>query len=121
MSEIKIVPENFGSMISLMENKTISGKIAKEVFQEMLKSGKSPQEIVKSKNLTQVTDETAIQEVIDSVLHENEGELQRYLSGQEKLFGFFIGQVMKKTQGKANPQLLNKLLRTMLDNLKAKN
>jgi len=121
ISEFNITPEHLGSMVALMENKTISGKIAKEVFEEMLKSGKSPVEIVKSKGLVQVSDEAAISEVIDTVLNEKGEELKRYLSGKEKLFGFFIGQVMKKTQGKANPQLLNKLLRTKLDKLKTKN
>ncbi|RKY88749.1 Asp-tRNA(Asn)/Glu-tRNA(Gln) amidotransferase GatCAB subunit B [candidate division KSB1 bacterium] len=120
ITEFRIPPEFLGTMVKLIENKTISGKIAKEVFEEMLKTGKSPEDIVKTKNLIQLTDEDKISDIIETVLKENKEELEKYLNGKEKLFGFFIGQIMKKTRGKANPQIVNKLLKNKLDRLKEK-
>jgi len=120
INELKIMPKHLGTMIKLIENNTISGKIAKEVFEEMCISGTPPEDIVKRKNLVQVTDEQEITEIINEVLEENKDEVNRYLSGEEKLFGFFIGQVMKKTRGKANPQLVNKLMRDLLHSKKGK-
>lgn len=112
--ESPITSENLGELISLISNGTISGKIAKEVFSEMMKSKKSPSKIVKEKGLEQVSDDSEILKLIDQVISENQDKVNEYLSGKDKLFGFFVGQVMKLSQGKANPGIVNKLLKEKL-------
>ena len=112
--ESPITSENLGELISLISNGTISGKIAKEVFSEMMKSKKSPSKIVKEKGLEQVSDDSEILKLIDQVISENQDKVNEYLSGKDKLFGFFVGQVMKLSQGKANPGVVNKLLKKKL-------
>jgi aspartyl-tRNA(Asn)/glutamyl-tRNA(Gln) amidotransferase subunit B len=91
-------------------DQTISGKIAKEVFEDMWKSGKDADEIIAEKGLKQITDTAAIEQVIDAVMAQNPAQLAEYRGGNEKLLRFFVGQVMKATGGKANPAELNKLL-----------
>ena len=113
-SESPITSENLGELISLISNGTISGKIAKEVFSEMMKSKKSPSEFVKEKGLEQVSDDSEILKLIDQVISDNQDKVNEYLSGKDKLFGFFVGQVMKLSQGKANPGVVNKLLKEKL-------
>ena len=113
-SESPITSENLGELISLISNGTISGKIAKEVFSEMMKNKKSPSEIVKEKGLEQVSDDSRILKLIDQVISDNQDKVNEYLSGKDKLFGFFVGQVMKLSQGKANPGVVNKLLKEKL-------
>ena len=113
-SESPITSENLGELISLISNGTISGKIAKEVFSEMMKCKKSPSEIVKEKGLEQVSDDSEILKLIDQVISDNQDKVNEYLSGKDKLFGFFVGQVMKLSQGKANPGVVNKLLKEKL-------
>ena len=93
----------------------ISGRIAKEVFEIMFETGEDPETIVEQKGLRQVSDTGAIEAAIDQVLAEQADKVAEYRSGKDKLFGFFVGQVMKKTQGKANPQLVNDLLKTKLN------
>ena len=100
--------------MELIENKTISGKIAKDLFEIMFSTSKSPKMIVKEKGLEQVTDDSAIEVFVDQVINENKDKVKEYLSGKDKLFGFFVGQVMKVSQGKANPGLVNKILKTKL-------
>tara|TARA_R110002073_G_scaffold324846_4_gene503194 strand:- start:3728 stop:5212 length:1485 start_codon:yes stop_codon:yes gene_type:complete len=102
-------------LLALQVDGTISGRIAKDVFEIMLESGKSPEAIVKEKGLKQVSDTGAIEAMIDEVLSTNQDKVEQYRGGKDKLFGFFVGQVMKKTQGKANPQVVNELLRPKLD------
>jgi aspartyl-tRNA(Asn)/glutamyl-tRNA(Gln) amidotransferase subunit B len=97
-------------LLLLIETNVISGKIAKTVFEEMVKSGKFPKTIVEEKGLVQVTDESAIESVVDQVIEANPGEVEKFKAGNGKLMGFFVGQVMKETKGKANPQIVNKLL-----------
>ena len=92
----------------------ISGKIAKDVFAEMMVTKKSPQDIVKDKGLEQVSDDKEIMKLIDRVISENQDKVKEYLDGKDKLLGFFVGQVMKLSQGKANPSLVNKLLKENL-------
>ncbi len=106
---------NIGGLVGLIEDKIISGKIAKDVFAEMYISGHAPADIVEEKGLKQVTDTGAIEAIIDGVLAENPDNVQKYKDGKDKLFGFFVGQVMKKTQGKANPAVVNELLKAKLD------
>jgi aspartyl-tRNA(Asn)/glutamyl-tRNA(Gln) amidotransferase subunit B len=89
---------------------TISGKIAKTVFEAMLASDDEPGAIVQRLGLVQISDEGAIAELIEQVLQQNAGQLAQYLSGKDKLFGFFVGQIMKASQGKMNPDLVNKIL-----------
>ena len=105
-----ISPENFGKLITLIVSNKISGKIAKEVFEEMFVSSKDPIIIVEKKGLTQITDIKKIESIIKKVLESNQDKLNEYKNGKTKLLGFFIGQVMKLSQGKINPKLANKIL-----------
>ncbi len=110
------LPAHFLSdMIRLIDDGTISGKIAKTVFEEMSRTGKDPATIVREQGLVQIVDEDAILKMIDEVLAENPKPLAQYRGGKKATFGFFVGQVMRKTQGKANPRKLNELLRRRLD------
>ena len=109
-----ISPNHLNELVELIENKTISGKIAKDVFEIMFATSKSPKMIVKEKGLEQVTDDSAIEVFVDQVINENNDKVKEYLSGKDKLFGFFVGQVMKVSQGKANPGLVNKILKSKL-------
>lgn len=109
-----ISAEQLGGLIALISDDTISGKIAKDVFAEMFASGKNAADIVEEKGLKQVTDTGAIEAIVDEVIAENPDNVEKYKGGKDKLFGFFVGQVMKKTQGKANPAVVNKLLKEKL-------
>lgn len=115
IDECKITPSNFAKLIKLIEDGTISGKIAKTVFEVMFESGKAPDKIVEEQGLVQVSDSGVLNTVIDEVISENVDSVEEYRGGKDKLFGFFVGQVMKKTGGKANPSLVNKLLKEKLD------
>lgn len=108
-------PERLAAMVELIDSGEISGKIAKSVFDEMVSTGKTPVQIVAEQGLTQISDEAAILSAIDAVLTANADKVAQYRSGKDKLFGFFVGQVMKATQGKANPQKVNELLHLRLD------
>ncbi len=103
-----------GGLIELIADNTISGKIAKDVFAEMYETGKDAAVIVEEKGLKQVTDTGAIEKIVDEVIAENPDNVAAYKGGKDKLFGFFVGQVMKKTQGKANPAVVNELLKEKL-------
>jgi aspartyl-tRNA(Asn)/glutamyl-tRNA(Gln) amidotransferase subunit B len=118
VNNFPIKPENIARMIDLINEGTISTKIAKDVFEEMLQSEKNPDSIVEEKGLRQVSDQSEIDRVVEEVLQSNPDEVQRYIGGKDKVFGFFVGEVMKKTKGKANPKVLNELLRKKLDRLK---
>jgi aspartyl-tRNA(Asn)/glutamyl-tRNA(Gln) amidotransferase subunit B len=107
--------EHLAQMVRLIDDDKISGKIAKAVFESMLETGKDPASIVSEQGLTQVTDDSAILAIIDSTLQANADKVAEYRGGKDKLFGFFVGQVMKATQGKANPQKVNQLLKDRLD------
>ena len=114
ISESTIAAGQLGALVDLISDNTISGKIAKDVFAEMYKSGKDPVQIVEEKGLKQVTDTGAIEKIVDEVIAENPDNVAAYRSGKDKLFGFFVGQVMKKSQGKANPNIINELLKKKL-------
>jgi aspartyl-tRNA(Asn)/glutamyl-tRNA(Gln) amidotransferase subunit B len=101
-------------LIALIETDVISGKIAKTVFDEMVASGKAPKVIVEEKGLVQVTDASAIESVVDQVISANPSEVEKFKAGNAKLMGFFVGQVMRETKGKANPQMVNQLLKKKL-------
>ena len=109
-----VLPESLGELITLITDGVISGKIAKDIFAEMMISKKKPIEIVKDKGLEQVSDDNEILKLIESVIADNQDKVKQYLSGKDKLFGFFVGQVMKVSQGKANPGIVNKLLKENL-------
>ncbi|NBB81822.1 MAG: Asp-tRNA(Asn)/Glu-tRNA(Gln) amidotransferase subunit GatB [Alphaproteobacteria bacterium] len=115
IDESPITADQLGGLIDLLADDTISGRIAKDVFAEMYDTGKDAAAIVEEKGLKQVTDTGAIDAVIDEVLAEQADKVAEYRGGKDKLFGFFVGQVMKKTQGKANPKLVNDALRGKLD------
>ncbi|HUA89780.1 MAG TPA: Asp-tRNA(Asn)/Glu-tRNA(Gln) amidotransferase subunit GatB [Steroidobacteraceae bacterium] len=103
-----------GGLVRRIADQTISGKIAKEVFEVMWSEGSGADQVIESRGLRQITDTSAIERVIDEVLAHNPGQLADYRAGKDKLFGFFVGQVMKATGGKANPAQLNELLRKKL-------
>ena len=109
-----IKAQSLANMIRLIEEGAISGKMAKEIVEDMYKTGKSPQMIIEEKGLVQITDEGELVKTITAIIEANPGQLKDYRGGKEKLFGFFVGQAMKATQGKANPQLVNELLKKML-------
>ena len=109
-----VAPANLAAMVKLIDDDTISGKIAKTVFEEMVETGSGPDRIVEEKGLVQVTDEGAILAEIDRVLAANAEKVAEYRAGKEKLLGFFVGQIMKATQGKANPRKVNELLKERL-------
>jgi len=107
-------PAQLAEMIRLIEDGTISGKMAKDIIEDMYKTGETPRAIIEMKGLVQITDEGALTATIQEVMEANPTQLAQYRGGKEKLFGFFVGQVMKATQGKANPQLINDILKKML-------
>lgn len=115
--EIKDSPvsaENLGKLVDLISKDVISGKIAKDVFEIMSETGENPEEIVEKKGLKQVTDTSAIEAIIDAVLEANPDNVASYKAGKVNLMGWFVGQVMKQSQGKANPAMVNKLLKDKL-------
>ena len=114
VSDFPITPKNLSDMINLIIDGTISGKIAKDVFEEMLKTQESPKAIVEKKGLMQVSDESAIEKVIDEILANNQGQVEQYKSGKQQVFGFFVGQTMKAMKGKANPKVVNEVLQRKL-------
>jgi aspartyl-tRNA(Asn)/glutamyl-tRNA(Gln) amidotransferase subunit B len=114
ISESPIAPERLAEMIQLIHDGTISNKIAKTVFEEMASSAKPAREIVADKGLVQVTDTNAIDTVVQKVLSRSDKEVTAYKNGKTKLMGFFVGQVMRETKGKANPKIVNEILREKL-------
>jgi aspartyl-tRNA(Asn)/glutamyl-tRNA(Gln) amidotransferase subunit B len=109
-----IRPPAVAELIKHIDAGTISGKMAKEVIEEMYRTGAAPGAIIKEKGLVQITDEGALAKTIAEVIGKNPEQVAQYRAGKEKVFGFFVGQVMKATGGKANPQLINDLLKKML-------
>lgn len=114
IEEIPLPPQHLADLIAMIESSAISGKIAKTVFEEMLDSGQSPQQIVEAKGLKQISDTTALANMIAQILQENPDQVAQYRQGKTKVMGFFVGQVMKASQGKANPQVVNQLLKEQL-------
>ncbi|MFD2702754.1 Asp-tRNA(Asn)/Glu-tRNA(Gln) amidotransferase subunit GatB [Paenibacillus shunpengii] len=115
LSAVPITGEGLGEMIGLIEKGTISSKIAKTVFKEMLVSGKKPQQIVEEKGLVQISDEGAILGIVEQVVAANPQSVEDYKAGKQKAIGFLVGQVMKESKGKANPGMVNKLLADVLN------
>jgi aspartyl-tRNA(Asn)/glutamyl-tRNA(Gln) amidotransferase subunit B len=119
VEQSRVTPENLAELLTLVDDGTISGTMAKTVFDAMYETGKSAAEIVQEKGLRQISDENALVAAIEQVLVNNPNEVAEFRAGREKLLSFFMGQVMKATQGKANPQAVNKLLREKLAGQKA--
>ena len=115
ISKSPISPENLSKLINLISDGTISGKIAKIIFEIMSKEDKDPNIIVAEKGLKQESDPKALEDLIQKVLSSNEDKVNDYKSGKDKLFGFFVGQVMKESKGKGNPQMINKILKEKLN------
>ena len=115
MTEVPIPLEYSVTLLKLQEEGTISGRIAKEIFEDMIATKKSPEEIVKAKNLIQISDDMSITLICEDVIQKNPAQLQEYLSGKHKLFGFFVGQAMKMSGGKLNPAKLNEIMKKIID------
>ncbi|ABB30322.1 glutamyl-tRNA(Gln) amidotransferase, B subunit [Geobacter metallireducens RCH3] len=110
IADCPVTPERLTALLQLIEKGTISGKIAKTVFDEMWTNDKAPEAIVEEKGLVQVSDTGAIEKIIDEIMAANMGQVEEFRGGKEKVFGFFVGQVMRASKGKANPAVVNELL-----------
>ncbi len=110
ITQCKVTPQNLANLLQLIDKGTISGKIAKNVFEEMFKDGKDPQAIVEEKGLIQISDTAELEKVVEEVVEANPGPVEDFKGGKKKALGFLVGQVMKTTKGKANPQMVNKIL-----------
>jgi Asp-tRNA(Asn)/Glu-tRNA(Gln) amidotransferase B subunit len=115
IQKCKIKPDNLALLVKLIDDEKISGKIAKQVFPDMLNTGKSPDTILKEKNLIQISDEASIDIIVAQVMDENKDLVQQIREGKDRPFGYLVGQIMKKTRGQANPALVNKLLRAKIN------
>jgi aspartyl-tRNA(Asn)/glutamyl-tRNA(Gln) amidotransferase subunit B len=114
VSDFPVTPEHLSAMINLIIEGTISGKIAKDVFEEMLKTGEAPKAIIERKGLVQVSDTSVIEKAVDEVLARNVEQVEKYRAGKAQVFGFFVGETMKATKGKANPKIVNEILKKKL-------
>lgn len=114
IDDLTMKPVDFGALIKMIKSGTISNTIAKTVFEEMYKTGRDPESIIKEKGLVQISDTSAILSAIETIVAANLGQVAEYKAGKEKVFGFFVGQVMKAMAGKANPNVVNELLKKRL-------
>lgn len=114
ITDTKLTPENLAELISLIEKGTISNNIGKQIIIEMMKDGTKASTIVEKKGLSQITDEGAIKEIVQKIVDANPAQVQAYKNGKTNLLGFFVGQVMKETKGRANPKTVNELLREII-------
>ena len=114
ISNSPISAENFAELVQSIKSGEISGRIAKEVFEIMVESGDNPKKIIESKGMKQQSDPKELEKMINEILSKNKDKVDQYKAGKEKLFGFFVGQVMKLSGGKANPQLTNEILKKLL-------
>ena len=114
ISETKLTPENLVELIGLIEKNTISNNIGKQIIVDMMKTGEKASEIVEKRGLSQISDEGAIKEICQKVADANPDQVAKYKSGKVQLLGFFVGQVMKETKGRANPKAVNDLMKEIL-------
>ncbi len=114
ITDSKIGPADLAGLLSRIQDGTISGKIAKEVFDAMWVGEGGADEIIEAKGLKQITDSSAIEKIVDAVIAANPAQVEQYQAGKDKLLGFFVGQVMKETGGKANPGQVNEVLKARL-------
>jgi aspartyl-tRNA(Asn)/glutamyl-tRNA(Gln) amidotransferase subunit B len=110
IEETALTPQSLAKLIELIEKGTISSKIAKQVFADVMEQGGDPEQIVKDKGLMQISDEGELKQVVDGILDNNPQSIEDYKNGKDKALGFLVGQVMKETKGKANPQMVNSLI-----------
>lgn len=110
IDELKFSPSDLAELVSMIDDGTISNKIAKQIFEEMAASGKTPRKIVDEKGLVQISDPSVISPIVDQIINENPENVSKFKEGNKKLLGFFVGQVLKSTNGKANPKIVNKLV-----------
>ncbi|TLS36024.1 Asp-tRNA(Asn)/Glu-tRNA(Gln) amidotransferase subunit GatB [Pseudalkalibacillus caeni] len=115
LEDVALTPEGLAKLISLIEKGTISSKIAKKVFKDLIEKGGAPEEIVKEKGLVQISDEGELRGIVEGILNENEQSIVDYKNGKDRALGFLVGQVMKATKGKANPPMVNKLILEEMD------
>jgi aspartyl-tRNA(Asn)/glutamyl-tRNA(Gln) amidotransferase subunit B len=115
IEDLQFTPKQLSEMLTMIDKGIISGKIAKDVFRDMFETGKSPEDIVKEKGLVQISDETELQSIAQKVIDNNPKSVQDYKNGKQKAMGFLVGQIMKETRGKANPQMVNTILKRLLD------
>jgi glutaminyl-tRNA synthetase len=115
VNELKITPSQVAGLVQMLDEETISSKIAKQVFEKMVKSGENPTKIVEDKGLIQINDPAQISPIIDEVIAKNPDNVEKFKAGNTKLLGFFVGQVLKSTGGKANPQVVNALVNEKLN------
>jgi aspartyl-tRNA(Asn)/glutamyl-tRNA(Gln) amidotransferase subunit B len=115
IKQLNLSPKNLAQLVELFSSDKISSRIAKDIFPEILQTGKSPNDIVVEKNLVQVSDESLIEEIVKKIVAENPENVEKYKNGKSNLFGFFVGQTMKATQGKANPKIINKFVEKYLN------
>jgi aspartyl-tRNA(Asn)/glutamyl-tRNA(Gln) amidotransferase subunit B len=114
IASLKISPRDLGQLLALVDRGAISGKMAKTVFEEMINTGREPEAIVKEKGLVQISDAGALEDQAREILAAHPKEVADYKAGKTKVLGFFVGQLMKKTKGQANPQLANEIFRKLL-------
>ena len=115
LSDCKVSADSLGKLVDLIADGTLSNRLAKEVFEFMFESGDDPETIVQDKGLKQVTDTGAIEAAVDNAIRAGAAQVEQYRDGNEKVIGWFVGQVMRATGGKANPQTVNAILRRKLD------
>ena len=114
IDESKLTSNNFAVLIERISDKTISGKIAKSVLEEIWESGSDVDSIINDKGLVQIQDKSLLDNIAKKIIEDNPAQVNAYKAGKDRLFGFFVGQVMKETQGKANPQSVNEILKKLL-------
>ncbi|HMK65031.1 MAG TPA: Asp-tRNA(Asn)/Glu-tRNA(Gln) amidotransferase GatCAB subunit B, partial [Thermodesulfobacteriota bacterium] len=114
IEQCPVPPAGLAALLDLLQQGVISGKIAKTVFEEMFETGRTAKSIIEKKGLIQMTDTSQIEAVIDEVLGANPDKITEYKNGKTKLLGFFVGEIMKRTQGKANPKMVNEILQKKL-------
>jgi len=110
LSELKFTAVQIAELIKMVDDETISNKIAKQVFEEMVESGENPKSIVEAKGLVQISDPAIIAPIIDEIIAKNPDNVAKFKAGNTKLLGFFVGQVLKATKGKGNPKVVNELV-----------
>ena len=117
ISEFQVAPEHVAALVALTNKGILSSKLAKAVFEEMVKSGKAPSVIIKEKGLEQVSDSGELGKLIDEVLAENPKSVEDFKAGKQQAMGFLVGQIMRKSKGKANPGMVNQMLKEKLESL----
>jgi aspartyl-tRNA(Asn)/glutamyl-tRNA(Gln) amidotransferase subunit B len=114
LNEFKVTPEKLAKIIELVEKGKINNVAAKEIFEVIAQTGKEPEEIIKERGLEQIGSADELEDIIKNIIKENPAQVEQYKSGKEKLFGFFVGEAMKRTKGRANPNMLQDLLKKYL-------